>query len=1547
MRSRVVLTEAENASSGCRKRVRALAAVLLAAVGMLALAGTASAHLVYPYKFQGYFDGHDSTAGAFTTSLSKVAINQGNGNLYVLDLRLKSGSTYQRELWISQFNSSGVAQNFSGLSGVSSFDAGEEFGGTGYSDLVFDNSGHGGGMYVNGRHENQNVAAYNADGTVKLPGFGGTFSGEGLGVDNEGWVYEGTGQSAYKFNPDTGKEVLNGGSLSEQQVTHLTFDSDGNMYVNKNPPSWRAEEGGLYKYGTWDEYKKYEAEQIFANFGDHSKLRFSYVPTTYSAVDPSTNDVYAIEEGKQVTEWSPEGQPITTFGLPEGTYNGLQGSLGLAVNKTTHDVYVTDTRTGTQPAGMESPVSPRIDVFHQQAPITVPDVTTEPAGHPDTTSGILKGVVNADNVSTTECKFEWGLTTQYTNGSVPCDQGNVFGGSSDNQVSHEVKSLTTGTTYHYRVAAKNANGHWSYGVDHSFEASIAPAVTPVIVDRVNTDGARFTSAITPHGGTTHYRFEVGPEDCASSPATPCTPVPVPDGKLKSNLQAEQVVQSITGLQPDSLYHVRIVAEDGAGSTETSYVFRTYPSPPTSDPCPNAHVRQQTSAALLPDCRAYELVSAANAGGYDVESDLVPGQTPFQVYPNAEGRVLYGLHFGSIPNIAGSPPNFGLDPYVAVRGEHGWTTEYVGLPAEGMDDPNPYGSPLLGADEGLASFAFGGPGICSPCFPGAGTNLPLRLNGGSPIEGMTGSLDPGEPTPGEPAPAGYVAKYLSADGSHLVFGSTKKFEQAGVEGALTIYQRDLKAGTTQVVSTDASGATLSGPGVAELDQSSDGSRVVIGKEVSKDAAGNVLYHLYLHIGTSAHSADLTPGGSAIFDGMTADGSKVFFTTTDKLLTADEDESADIYQAEVSSAGAVTIHLVSVRSDGSPSNSEECAPPGEPNSWNSVSGNGKCSAVAFADGAGLASGDGTFYFVSPEKLDGSNGAQDQANLYVVKPSATPKPKFVTTLDSSLVKPPPPPPSHPAVNTNFTGSSLSGPDAVTVDQSNGDVYVAETGAKQVARFKQNGTPDAFTEGPGAGTNKFGANVLGSSESELAVDNSGGPFNGDLYVTNYPKISVYSPTGAELGALTGSGTNSGSFGDACGVAIEQSTGAVYVGDYSGYIWRYLPTGSAPISDADYTVTGLHTTGMNPCQVAADSAGHVYAAAWANGPVKEFDASVFAPGSPPALSGTFIDTLGKAITTDPLTNELFVNEGNRIEVFKPNGEPLTTFGSGSISNSRGIAVNDASHHAYAPNSSAIVEFGYEVLPYTPIDNPAIVHGVRDAGTHRTSDFQVTPDGRYAVFDSSLSLTGFMNLGHYEIYRYDAKEEALECASCATTNAAAKTDTFLAPYGLNVSEDGRVFFTSDEGLVLSDTNERKDAYEWSGGREIGRISTGVGNTDSSLLSVSENGVDAFFFTRQTLVPSDENGGAVKIYDAREEGGYPYNPERLPCAASDECHGPGTQAPQVPDIPTLEGTGPARQTEMRTKEACRRGFVKRHGKCVKKRGKHRKRRSSTRGRRSHG
>ena len=88
-----------------------------------------------------------------------------------------------------------------------------------------------------------------------------------------------------------------------------------------------------------------------------------------------------------------------------------------------------------------------------------------------------------------------------------------------------------------------------------------------------------------------------------------------------------------------------------------------------------------------------------------------------------------------------------------------------------------------------------PSICSPCFADGSTGEPVHLPDGELIQGMAGSEDPG-PTA---KPDGYIAKHLSANGEHFVFGSTSKFEPGGNEGELSIYDRNLTTDETHVVS----------------------------------------------------------------------------------------------------------------------------------------------------------------------------------------------------------------------------------------------------------------------------------------------------------------------------------------------------------------------------------------------------------------------------------------------------------------------------------------------------------------------------------------------------------------------------------------------------------------------------------------------------------------------------------------------------------------------------------------------------------------------------
>ena len=598
------------------------------------------------------------------------------------------------------------------------------------------------------------------------------------------------------------------------------------------------------------------------------------------------------------------------------------------------------------------------------------------------------------------------------------------------------------------------------------------------------------------------------------------------------------------------------------------------------------------------------------------------------------------------------------------------------------------------------------------------------------------------------------------------------------------------------------------------------------------------------------------------------------------------------------------------------------------------------LALAGGAGVASQSGTIYFLSPEKLAGaSDGIQDQPNLYVVQPGGAPQ--FVATIDSSLTKPPPIPPKHPANPGFITG--LTSPEGITVDQETGDIYVIERGEifsngdDQILRFNSSGAGKLFSAGPGAGSNRIsqpGLNYFYFGGG-IAVDNSpGSPIAGAFYVrSGFGTVAVYARSGAKLGEIEG-------FGGVCGVAVDQSDGTLYVGDgEAGDIRRLTPSSLAPpIDNSDYVETRLNTEPTYPCHVSADTAGNVYGLdAFSGGSLMKWNASDF-KAVPDTKAGTPVGPPSALWgATDPENDDLYVSEGGGVARYDSSGALIEKFGEGSGITS-GIAVNGKTGRVYAVKPSTfgatIVEFGRETFPYQPIDNPAVLHATSQAETHNYGDFQVTPDGSYAAFTSRQPLTGFDNspLQYSEVFRYAPAHSELVCASCNPTSARAAGSSTLSQQGLGLADDGRVFFDSADPIAPRDLNGKVDAYEYDqktdAGEKIELISTGVSVFDSRLLGISADATDALFFTRDVLVPQDKNGERVKLYDARADGGFEYFPPEVPCKASDECHGAGTEAPAPPPIRTIKGSK-GNDTTTTKKKGCRRGRVKRRGRCVKR------------------
>ena len=430
----------------------------------------------------------------------------------------------------------------------------------------------------------------------------------------------------------------------------------------------------------------------------------------------------------------------------------------------------------------------------------VPGLSTDPATNL-TESGARLNASFVGDGSSTHYYFEWGPTTAYgsTTATAPGDDAGSPAGPSRTAIATDLSDLTPYSTYHYRVVATNGSGTTD-GQDQMFTTTPGiPSAERVAVTAVHADRAIFHGDFNPNGADTGVNFEYVDDVTFQQSGWADAITTSPDVSIGRSKHLQTASQLVDGLTPDTLYHLRAVGSNEIGSGSISSTFRTFAFTPSFvDPCPNSHARQQTGATLLLDCRAYELVSASNAGGYDVESYLVPGETPFGGYPDAVNppQVLYGVHNGGIPGT-GHPTNRGVDPYVATRGSEGWTTRYVGIPANDPFATEPFSSTLAEADSGLNTLAFGGPEICSPCFEDGSSGNPIHLPNGELIQGMTGSIaQPGA------KPAGFIGKHLSADGAHFVFGSKSKFEADGNEGQISIYDRNLRTGKTEVVSKTA-------------------------------------------------------------------------------------------------------------------------------------------------------------------------------------------------------------------------------------------------------------------------------------------------------------------------------------------------------------------------------------------------------------------------------------------------------------------------------------------------------------------------------------------------------------------------------------------------------------------------------------------------------------------------------------------------------------------------------------------------------------------------
>ena len=436
-------------------------------------------------------------------------------------------------------------------------------------------------------------------------------------------------------------------------------------------------------------------------------------------------------------------------------------------------------------------------------------------------------------------------------------------------VSGHVTGLSPDTTYDYRLRAEDAQGP-NTGAMQSFTTLSPLSFGGESFYGVGPGSVTLAAEILPGGRAVEYQFEYGTSENYG--------LSTPKVEVEHGHSAVHVHTQVSDLQPDTVYHFRILVTDEEGVHQgTDLTFSTFPAPVGS----------------LPDNRAYELVTPVQNDEADVyleeswpaakKEGVFTYNHPFRASANGE-RVAYE----SGPTVGGNGQGgFGLgNAQLATRSATGgWTQVNIqptAIPSAKYQSLS--GDLSNGVLNSEAPLVLGGPG--SNQHPGyylwsangggyqalPGEERGESVDGSSVLTEASGHLSEvvdGKISPVGVLPNGQVAGQshavsprdaISADGSRVIWRSE--------EGGSKLYMRDMRTGET--VQLD---AAQGGPG----------------------------------------------GGKGKFWAASSDGSKVFFTdeerlTSDSTAGGNESEIADLYECEmVLKAGKLVCKLFDLTVD----------------------------------------------------------------------------------------------------------------------------------------------------------------------------------------------------------------------------------------------------------------------------------------------------------------------------------------------------------------------------------------------------------------------------------------------------------------------------------------------------------------------------------------------------------------------------------------------------------------------------------------------------------
>lgn len=302
--------------------------------------------------------------------------------------------------------------------------------------------------------------------------------------------------------------------------------------------------------------------------------------------------------------------------------------------------------------------------------------------------------------------------------------------------------------------------------------------------------------------------------------------------------------------------------------------------------------------------------------------------------------------------------------------------------------------------------------------------------------------------------------------------------------------------------------------------------------------------------------------------------------------------------------------------------------------------------------------------------------------------------------------------------TAGAFSDVSRVAVDQATGDVYVVD--GTSVDKFNASGVAQNFSAlGSSSLTSacftakggREGAEAAGNRN--IAIDNSGGPNDGDIYVNRNDfdggdsDLCAYDPAGNFLWRLTPPGF-------AEGLAID-SAGHIWTGnDATNTAEEFDNNGSAgnpPALIASVAVGPVSGLAFN----SAGSPNELFAVEAGGGGVNRYTSE--------APSGRFDPGPAFAAAVDPVTGHLYVVHPDQFDEYETSGPPAPSFsrsGVGLLSGAIGIAVNGTGAggvpagtvYVSEPATQSVDVFGPAETTPTPTTGVAFPVGPNTATLH-------------------------------------------------------------------------------------------------------------------------------------------------------------------------------------------------------------------------------------------